>query len=259
MIRSLLLAAALLTGTALSASDARLLTRLYNPDEIVRIEGRTGVQATIAFGPDEHIENVAIGDSASWQVTPNKRANLLFIKPLFPKARTNLTVVTDQHSYFFDLVSSSSGKPLYLLRFSYPEQPGTAAPAGMSPLEAQAASGPAPVDPSALNFAWRSRGSGKLLPARIFDDGNATFIAWSSATPIPAILVRNDEGEEGPVNFAVRGDVIVVEGVPSLIVLRSGRDSATLENRSSNNSKSVKSDNSREFATSSPSSAPEMP
>ena len=48
----------------------------------VRIEGRPNVQATIDFGEDEHIENVAIGDSSAWQVTPNKRANLLFVKPL---------------------------------------------------------------------------------------------------------------------------------------------------------------------------------
>ena len=43
--------------------------------------------------------------------------------------------------------------------------------------------------------------------------------------------MRNDKGEEGPVNFAVRGDVVVIDGVPELIVLRAGRDSATLENK----------------------------
>lgn len=43
------------------------------------------------------------------------------------------------------------------------------------------------------------------------------------------MLVRNDKGEEGPVNFAVRGQAIVIEGVPALIVLRVGKNSATLE------------------------------
>ena len=69
------------------------------------------------------------------------------------------------------------------------------------------------------------------MPARIYDDGAATFVAWATGSPIPAILVRNDKGEEGPVNFAVRGDVIVIDGVPGFIVLRAGRDSATLENK----------------------------
>src|SRR5690606_20254234 len=69
------LAAILLTATAApaGAEDPRLVERLYDPDEVVVIEGRTNVQATIRFGEDEFIENVAIGDSTKWQVTPNRR------------------------------------------------------------------------------------------------------------------------------------------------------------------------------------------
>ena len=67
---------------------------------------RAGLQATVAFADNERIENVAIGDSNSWQVTPNKRANLLFVKPLAARARTNMTVVTDRHTYVFDLVTA---------------------------------------------------------------------------------------------------------------------------------------------------------
>ena len=47
----------------------------------------------------------------------------------------------------------------------------------------------------------------------------------------PAILVRDEKGAEGPVNYAVRGDVIVVEGVPTTILLRSGKSSAQLDFR----------------------------
>ena len=87
----------------------------------MRIEGRLGVQASIAFAEDEHIENVAIGDSATWQITPNKRANLLFVKPLAANARTNMTVVTDKRTYLFDLVASPRNSALYVLQFRYPE------------------------------------------------------------------------------------------------------------------------------------------
>ena len=109
MIRKLLFAATLLASTAHAAPphDPRLASRLYRPDEVVRVDGRMGVQASIVFADDEHIENVAVGDSESWQITPNKRANLLFVKPLAANARTNMTVVTDQHTYFFDLIAAS--------------------------------------------------------------------------------------------------------------------------------------------------------
>src|SRR5690606_39723970 len=91
--------------------------------DLVKIEGRANVQATIRFGEGEHIENVAIGDSTVWQVTPNRRANLLFIKPLADRATTNMTVVTDRHTYLFDLVASPAHKtPLYVLAFTYPKE-----------------------------------------------------------------------------------------------------------------------------------------
>lgn len=61
------------------ADDARLVEVRYDESRVVRINGQVKVQATIKFADDEAIENVAIGDSESWQVTPNKRANLLFV------------------------------------------------------------------------------------------------------------------------------------------------------------------------------------
>ena len=217
-------------------ADNRLVTHFYRADEVVRIDGRVGVQGTIAFGEDERIENVAIGDSASWQVTPNRRANLLFVKPLSPRARTNMTVVTDRRTYVFDLIAGASANPVYVLRFAYPEEPKPAAAPAMgadalNEDEARLAEGERPVDPAQLNFAWTRRGDGRLMPAQVFDDGSQTYIKWSAKAPLPAILVRNEKGEEGPVNFAVRDDTVVIEGVPALIVLRAGRASAQLENR----------------------------
>ncbi|MGB3377298.1 TrbG/VirB9 family P-type conjugative transfer protein [Allopontixanthobacter sediminis] len=229
-----LLAASLFAVPAAFAQDARLVERLYNPAEVVRIDGRTKVQATIAFAEDERIENVAIGDSEAWQVTPNKRANLLFIKPLSPAARTNMTVVTDRRTYLFDLVASPKAQPLYVLRFTYPPEPEAEEPqlAGTaSPVEMAAATDPyAVVDPAQLNFEWARKGDRNLMPSRAYDDGNATFLTWPDGQGIPAILTRDHEGTEGPVNFAVRGNMIVVDGVPAEIVLRSGDDLATLTN-----------------------------
>ena len=219
------------------ADDPRLVERLYDPAEVVTIAGKARVQATIMFGDDEAIENVAIGDSQSWQVTPNKRANLLFVKPLSPTASTNMTVVTNKRTYLFDLVASPRNKPLYVLQFTYPVDPEQeqaqmrAEAERASEAELAAASDPyAVVDPSALNFAWEASGKKALLPAQTFDDGEATFLTWPEGAAVPAILVADDEGTEGPVNFTVRGDTVIVDGVPQAIILRAGKDSALLTN-----------------------------
>jgi type IV secretion system protein VirB9 len=233
MIRSLTALALVAGSSAAVADDARIVEQFYDAGKVVRIEGRTKVQATIQFAEDEHIENVAIGDSQAWQVTPNKRANLLFVKPMAAAAATNMTVVTDRHTYLFDLVASNTARPLYVLRFTYPDEPKPQVVATGAPSADEIAAvsdSTAVIDPAALNFAWAGKGDRKLLPARTYDDGTATFLAWPAGSPVPAILIKDASGTEGPVNFTVRGDVIVVDGVPREIVLRSGKDSATLIN-----------------------------
>lgn len=224
------------SGPAL-AGDPRLVERVYDAGEVVRIDGKAKVQATIVFGDDERIENVAIGDSQSWQVTPNKRANLLFVKPLSPTAITNMTVVTSKRTYLFDLVANPRNRPVYVVSFAYPATPGEEDSAPMAPdaranaAEMAAASDPyAVVDPAALNFEWSRHGEPALLPVRAYDDGRATFLSWPADRAVPAILVRDHEGTEGPVNFTVRGETIVVQGVPREIVLRAGDEQARLVN-----------------------------
>ncbi len=247
MIRAVLLAALALGLSAPAiAQDNRLQTRVFDENAVVRIDGRVKVQTTIKFAPDEVIENVAIGDSGAWQVQPNKAQTILFVKPLAPAARTNMTVVTDKRTYLFDLVASPKNPAVYVLQFRYPElekaaeearlaaaaeAEAAAQRAAASPEELAAASDPyAVIDPSKLNFAWASAGATALLPSRAFDDGAAVFLTWPQGTAIPAILVANEDGDEGPVNYTTRGTTVIVDGVPAQLILRVGRETATLTN-----------------------------
>lgn len=222
------LALAMVTVPAPAAADTRLIEVRYDPARVYRVEGRPKVQATIRFGEDESIENVAVGDSNAWQITPNKRANLLFVKPLLARATTNMTVVTNKHTYLFDLVASPAAQPLYVLSFTYPEA--TAKPGAQLAGTTPDADKPAGIDPAIINFAWAKSGDKGLLPESVFDDGDATFLTWPEGRAVPAILITDTAGTEGPVNFTVRGNTIVVEGVPRQIVLRAGRDKALVVN-----------------------------
>jgi type IV secretion system protein VirB9 len=229
-----LAAVILFAGPALA--DPRITTHFYLPNEVVAIHGRGDTQSTIAFAPDERIENIAVGDSAGWQVAPNKRADLLFLKPTKAGARTNMTVVTDQRTYLFDLVSDGPrAAPVYMMRFTYPAPPPKPIPEKPipeKPIETVAtppvqAAHPQP-DPATLDFAWTTRGDKSLLPSHLFDDGHSTFLAWPKDQPLPAILTGEAKGSEGPVNYTTWGDYIVVDGVPAQIILRSGKQVATL-------------------------------
>ncbi len=226
--------------------DARIQTLVYDDASVFTIRGKVKVQTTVKFAEDERIENVAIGDSKAWQVQPNKAQSLLFVKPLAPSAETNLTVVTSKRTYLFDLIASNTNSPLYVLQFRHPELEKAreearlaaevaAAQAKANEGELAAANDPYAVqDPANLNFAWEGAGKSELLPARAYDDGEALFLTWPAGTAIPAILVTNDKGEEGPVNFVVRGETLVLDQVPAQIILRSGKETATLTNTGPN-------------------------
>ena len=217
-------------------TDARVQSVLFAPDTVIRFVGQPGYQSAIRFGPDEQIENIAVGDSMSWQVTPNRRGNLLFVKPMVPGARSNMTVITDRRIYLFDLESPARGaRAVYTLSFEYPAwpAPGAVAPPPPPPEPvvtlAEAAAAAAEVaPPPVLNYGWISRGAQALLPAEAYDDGRSLYLSWPASSALPAILVPGADGTEGPVNYRVEGAKIIIDGVPARLILRRGEERAMI-------------------------------
>ena len=221
-----------LIPAAHAATDPRVSETRFREDGVVEIATRGGFQTTVAFADGERVENIAIGSSGVWQVTPNRRADRLFIKPASASAQpTNMTVITDRRTYLFALRATTGGTPLFLLRFTYPPEaakPATAA----TPAPTQLAASPAAsrIDPATLNFRWAASGSRPLLPERVFDDGQSVYLGWAAGQPLPAILTLGPDGkQEGMVNYTSVDGVIVVDGVPGRLILRSGKDVAYLD------------------------------
>lgn len=226
MIRFAFALCILATAGQASAEDQRIRAQLYDPSAVVTVVGQPGIQSTIEFAPDERIENVAIGDSAAWQVTPNRRASLLFLKPNGVAARTNMTVVTDRRTYMFDLVAPRrAARPLYALRFTYPDPVISDVPQPPPPPLSVAVQRPTALD---LRFDWAGKGKTALLPRRAFDDGQALYLAWDRSATLPAMLALDAQGVEGPVNYSIKGDYVVIDHIPDTLVLRSGQAMATL-------------------------------
>jgi type IV secretion system protein VirB9 len=193
------------------AGDPRIQTVPYDPDQVVLLQGAPGYQITVAFGPDEQIESVAVGDSASWQVTPNRRGDFLFVKPVRSGTGTNMTVVTSVRTYLFELAPLYGASPqmAYTVRFSYPGgQPDSVAD------EAPTAD---------VQGSYRLSGARQLRPSRIADDGRHTYIEWPRDRALPAVYALDSEGRETLVNGAMRDDLFVVDSVASQLVFRIDR------------------------------------
>jgi type IV secretion system protein VirB9 len=233
MIRAFITAVVLLCAGLHSAAamvptpgpvDPRIRTIVYNPREVVTILGQPGFQIMVEFGPNERIENISIGDSLAWQVTPNRRANLLFLKPLDPRLSTNMTVVTNQRRYAFDLVAmpatrANHRRQIYTVQFLYPNEEialSEAAPIAEEPVSDG-------LPPESWNFAYSYTGDKTHVPARVFDDGKFTYFQWLDGTSTPAVFMVNPDGTEALVNHSQRGRYFVVEQVARQFVLRSGQ------------------------------------
>lgn len=205
--------------------DARIRTLAYDADQVVELKAVFDYQVMLEFAPDERIENVSIGDGLGWQITPNKRANLLFIKPITAVAATNMTVVTDQRRYVFRLTAATpaglkADAITYVVRFIYPAQD----------IQKPAAARPAEIEPVRKNIAYTYLGEREALPALVFDDGNFTYFRWPQAAETPAIFLLNNDGAESLVNYTVRNGYFIVEQVARRFVLRNGQAVTTLIN-----------------------------
>lgn len=194
------------------AGDPRIQSVLYDPQQVVQLQVAQGYQLAVEFAPGERIENVAVGDSSAWQVTPNKRGDLLFIKPVASGVSTNMTVVTDARSYVFELVPAYGPLPdlAFTVRFTYPE------PAATSVVPGDAAAIP-----------YRLSGTRALRPVAMEDDGARTYIEFGADQTLPAIFMIDGDGHETPADGKMRDGIYVIDAVASRLIFRRDDDEAT--------------------------------
>lgn len=234
------LPAALLALTALAPAahaDPRIRRIPYDPGEVVQLHGCLGFQLTVAFQDGERIENIALGDAKLWQATPNKRSDLLFLKPAIHGGPTNMMVVTDRRRYAFKLsdrdeTACRADRVAYELQFAYPKEAEPTAP----PVADAAPAPPAPPlesplpAPAARNTAYSFTGAIANIPSTAFDDGRSTYLRWPDGGETPAIYALGPGKTETVLNYSMRGDYLVVDGVGPAYVLRRGSAVAVLYN-----------------------------
>lgn len=202
--------------------DPRIHVVEYDPEAVVELRVALGYQLSVEFDPSERIENVAIGDSLGWQVTPNKRANLLFLKPMSQRPPTNMTVITNLRRYNFELglrPRAAARSAPFSVRFLY-------AP----PMVAYIAPPPPPPPPVERNVAYSYQGSSKTLPVKVFDDGLDTYFSFRETEDLPAIFAVDPDGGEAVVNTRQRDGYVVVDRLARGFVLRRGSEITRIYN-----------------------------
>jgi type IV secretion system protein VirB9 len=252
-----------------SASYRRMLTLEYSADDIYSIPTKCGYQTSIVFDSDEEIETISVGDRSTWQIIP--AGSRLFIRPLVEGIATNMTVLTNQRSYQFDIKSArgKKGPVVYVAKFTYkPETPApTAAPFESAsapaitqlpftsptakttpafvpppmPASDPRPSGPRPpahvgiTTPENPNYNYTYAGPDDLAPLRVYDDGSATYIKYRDVNqPIPNAYVRDASGNETMVPSRVQNGLMVIDAVAGELALKNSSGIVQIYNENIN-------------------------
>ncbi len=218
------------------STDSRIAVITYEPNNIVQVNGTTFIATQIIFSDAESIQEVQNGDLAAWTTSINKNLpNMLFIKPTVDNSETNMTIVTNLHTYYFHLSAHSnnpniSNSSTYAIRFIYPQDQQKILEQAQANQDQQKASQlSAFSNPRDYNWNYSFSGDKTLIPLHVFDDGKFTYFQLQPNQVIPAIFsVTSPDGKESVVNFRredqASGAYIVLLNTAPQWTLRAGRD-----------------------------------
>ncbi|MDF2119197.1 P-type conjugative transfer protein VirB9 [Roseiarcaceae bacterium H3SJ34-1] len=209
--------------------DPRVRDVVYNKDNVTAIDASYGTSTMIELQPDEKIETLALGDSIAWKVEPNRKGDIIFVKPVEKNAQSNLNVVTDRRIYTFLLRSNTRPAPgqIYAVRFRFPDDDASAK------LLAEARERAANPNLKDLNIAnansdYGYKGSSANKPVAVFDDGTKTWFRFEGETP--AIYIVDADRNESLINFRTEGPYVIVDKVSPQWTLRNGQESTCIFN-----------------------------
>lgn len=252
-MRNLILLAVLLPALCIAEEkpatgqfDPRVRTVAYNPQDLFVVTTYYGVSTAIRFADDEAIETESLdaGDRSAWSIKASARRNILFVRPIKPMADTNLTVVTNKHTYLFllkvladtahvknngrkgnvlapvySMATAHSKNVTYSLTFTYREDgKKSEGQKAANALRAQAAD----ARKRATNTDYWVAGDDEVAPVDARDDGRFIYLMFARNQGIPTISTADANGKETLLNPAIEGNTVIVDRMARRLVLRKG-------------------------------------
>lgn len=216
-----------------SPYDKRIQHVAYNASDIVPLVAANGIVTNIIFGEGEQIQNYVTGFSSAWEFAAV--GNHFFLKPREEQGQTNLVIVTDRHTYVFDLNTHwKSSLATYQLRFTYPqeEQAKREREAEKNEVKERLQQSPtAAVNRRyTMNFGSAPE-SRQIAPVEAFDNGQFTFLRFAENADFPAVYRHTSEGEI-LINSHVEKGYLVIHGLYPELMLRAGQAVVGIYNES---------------------------
>jgi type IV secretion system protein VirB9 len=208
-------------------TDSRIRTMVYSPNDVFKFIGYYNYQASIELAKDEDVQSISMGDTTGWQVVPS--GNRIFLKPVENDATTNMTLITNKRTYYFELYGQEAQDirdpdMVFNVRFIYPDE---ALEDNLQSYAVNATDYPDLEHPENYNFNYTISGHEDIAPIKIFDDGNFTYLQFRNRnSQIPAIFAVDQDLKEEVVNYRpskADANLVIIERVYKKLSLRSGK------------------------------------
>jgi len=207
--------------------DSRIRVMIYSPDDVFKFIGYYGYQSSIELSKEEEVISISMGDTTSWQIVP--AGNRIFIKPIEQDATTNMTIITNKRTYFFELYAAETldmrdPEMVFSLRFIYPDDDNSG---GNVQTYASSSASIDLAHPEKYNFNYFISGNESIAPIKIFDDGVYTYLQFRDKNAeLPAIFAVDDALRESMVNYRLGQDnanLVIIEQVFQKLSIRHGK------------------------------------
>lgn len=207
--------------------DSRIRVLTYRQNDVFKFTGYYNYLTCIELDKGEEIINLSMGDRNAWFI--ENLDNRLFLKPIQDDATTNMLLITNKRTYFFELHAEEvrgirDPNIVFYVRFLYPYNDTEE----LSPsLENQKDPEPDLSHPENYNFYYTISGHQDLFPTKIFDDGEFTYIYFKNKNVnMPTVYASGYRNRESIVNFRMstsNPNLMIVERIHRQLTLRFGR------------------------------------
>jgi type IV secretion system protein VirB9 len=214
----LLIVFAALPSAYFSAAYAQTLTGrpskvyVYEPNKVFTVETGLGIATQIVLDPSEQIKDYGTGFSSGWDIVRRDKRSYLF----------DLKIVTKDWKKIDEAKSLGVA---YQIEFTYTDS--LAKRGSITTVMPRNSNDPtAPVKSPYLNFhtdyeAASENGSKWLVPIRVYDDGELTYVHMPAMSSAPAFFGRlTDRGDEFILNRSMKNGIHVLQGVYPFIIVR---------------------------------------
>lgn len=211
-----------------TAIDSRIRVMTYIQDDVFKYTGYYGYQACIEMARDEEVVSISMGDTTGWQIVPS--GFRIFIKPIEKDATTNMTLITNKRTYFFELYAEEAQDirdpdMVFKVKFIYPDE--NDADNFQYAATSSSSAGPDLSHPEKYNFNYSISGHEEIAPIKIYDDGEFTYLQFRDKNAeVPAIFAVDEDLHESMVNYRLSPNdpnLMIVEQVFPKLSIRMGK------------------------------------